>query len=168
MGEIEKKQDNRTELVERAWELYQKGLSYTAIGEEIGRHRNTVSEYVREYAEGMDVGGVEFQRRVSIAQLRKVIEHGWDLLENGDIKDSSLSRPQLLHQITQAVKEMDRITGLHVARVQVQHEHRTVSDMITSLNEEGWPDVVDVVDIEEADIVEEDIRSEESPYQESE
>ncbi len=160
MTEIQKREESRTELVERAWELYLSGLSYTAIGEAIGRHRNTVSEYVKEYAENLDIGGVEFQRRVSIAQLRKVIEHGWDLLENGDIKDSSLSRPQLLHQITQAVKEMDRITGLHVARVQVQHEHRTVSDMITSLNEEGWPDIADIVD---AEVVDEDIRPEESP-----
>src|ERR671910_3141597 len=131
MSEIEK--INRTELVEKAWELYQKGMSYTAIGKEIGRHRNTVSEYIKEYAESMDIGGVEFQRRVSIAQLRKVIQHGWDLLENGDIKDSSLTRPQLLHQIVQAQKEIDRITGLHVTQVQVAHEHRTVADMIVAL-----------------------------------
>ncbi len=70
MTEIEKREDNRTQLVEKAWELYQKGWSYTAIGNEIGRHRNTVSEYVKEYAESMDTGGVEFQRRASIAQLQ--------------------------------------------------------------------------------------------------
>lgn len=156
MGELQKREENRTELVEKAWELYQKGLSYTAIGDEIGRHRNTVSEYVKEYAEGMDVGGVEFQRRVSIAQLRKVIEHGWDLLENGNIKDSSLSRPQLLHQIIQAVKEIDRITGLHVTQVQVAHEHRTVSDMVIALNQEGLLDGIMSDDIEEAQVVEEE------------
>jgi hypothetical protein len=149
MSEIEK--INRTESVEKAWELYQKGMSYTKIGNEIGRHRNTVSEYIKEYAESMDVGGIEFQRRVSIAQLRKVIEHGWDLLENGNIKDSSLTRPQLLHQITQAVKEIDRITGLHVTQMQIAHEHRTVADIITSVNEQGYWDVINGEGIEEAD-----------------
>ena len=158
MGEIAKREDNRTQLVEKAWELYQKGMSYSAIGDEIGRHRNTVSDYVKEYAEGMDVGGVEFQRRASIAQLRKVIEHGWDLLENGDIKDSSLSRPQLLHQITQAVKEINRITGLHVTQIQVAHENRTVADMVISLNQDGCHGVLDSRGevIEEAEVIEDD------------
>jgi hypothetical protein len=151
MSELQKKEDNRTDLVEKAWELYQKGWSYTSIGSEIGRHRNTVSEYVREYAESMNTGGVEFQRRASIAQLRKVIAHAWTLLEEGDIKDSSLTRPQLLHQIVQSVKEMDRITGLHVARVQVQHEHRTVADLIKSASEQGYLDVISGEEIVDAD-----------------
>ena len=80
-----------------------------------------------------------------------MIEYAGGLLENGNIRDSSLTRAPLLHQITQAVKEIDRITGLYVAKVQVQHEHRTVKDMIMSLNEEGYFDLINGAEVEEAD-----------------
>jgi hypothetical protein len=65
----------------------------------------------------------------------------------------------LLHQINQALKEVNRITGLHVARVQVQHEHRTVADLITSASEEGYWDIIngdnENVEVAEYEIVEE-------------
>jgi hypothetical protein len=63
----------------------------------------------------------------------------------------------LLHQINQVVKEINRITGLHVARVQVQHEHRTVADLIRSVNEQEYWDVLRYADddIEEAEVIDE-------------
>jgi hypothetical protein len=41
--------------------------------------------------------------------------------------------------------------------VQVQHEHRTVADLIKSANEQGYWDVINTEDVEEAEyeIVEE-------------
>lgn len=141
MTQLEKREDNRTELVEKAWELYQKGMSYTAIGKEIGRHRNTVSEYVKEYADTLDRNTLDFQRRVSVAQLRKVIEHAWTMLETGEIKDSSLTRPQLLHQIIQAVKEINKISGLHISQVHVeQYHHVSAADRIRAIEAEMQAD----------------------------
>lgn len=122
MGEIEKVEENRTALVERAWALYQKGYTHKDIGDDIGKHRNTVAKYIKEYAGTIEDDDIEFQRVVSVAQLRKVIQHAWTKLEDGDIKDSSLTRPQLLHQITQAVKEINKVSGLHVTYARVQHE----------------------------------------------
>lgn len=40
---------------------------------------------------------------------------------------------------------------LHVARVQVQHEHRTIADLITSVNEHGYWGVINAEDVENAD-----------------
>jgi hypothetical protein len=47
---------------------------------------------------------------------------------------------------------------LQVARVQVQHEHRTGAVLITNANEQGYWDVINAEEIEEAEyeIVKED------------
>jgi hypothetical protein len=37
------------------------------------------------------------------------VDHTFDLLENGDIKDSSLSRPQLMKAVIDATKEANKI-----------------------------------------------------------
>jgi hypothetical protein len=57
----------------------------------------------------------------------------------------------------QSIKEIDRITGLHVARVQVQHEHRTGADPIKSVNEQEYWDVLRYAhdDTEEAEVIDE-------------
>jgi hypothetical protein len=49
------------------------------------------------------------------------------------------------------------ITALHAARVQVQHEHRTVADLIESVNEQEYWDVLRYAhdDIEEAEVIDE-------------
>ncbi len=46
---------------------------------------------------------------------------------------------------------------MHVARVQVQHEHRTVADLIRSVNEQEYWDVLRYThdDIEEAEVIDE-------------
>jgi hypothetical protein len=59
--------------------------------------------------------------------------------------------PQLRHHIVQCVKVIDRITGLHVSKIQVQHEHRTVADLIKSAYEQGYLDVSNGEHIEEAE-----------------
>ena len=47
---------------------------------------------------------------------------------------------------------------MHVSQIQVQHEHHTVADLITSAVQEGYWDVISGEDIEvaEYEIVEED------------
>ena len=47
---------------------------------------------------------------------------------------------------------------MHVSQIQVQHEHRTVADLITGAVQEGYWDVISGEDIEvaEYEIVEED------------
>jgi hypothetical protein len=40
---------------------------------------------------------------------------------------------------------------LHVSQIQVQHEHRTIADLITSAVQEGYWDVISGEDIEEGE-----------------
>lgn len=151
MTDIERVKD-RKELVVEAYRLYTEGLTHEEIGEKIGRHRNTVSEYIKEYAAYQDTGDFEFRRTVAIHRLERVIAHAWELLNEGDIKDSSLTRPQLLHQIVQAQKEIDRISGMHVNALMVKNSPATTMfDMIQGID---FPDPYDHEDIEDAEIVE--------------
>src|SRR5215204_20952 len=158
-----KKQDKEA-LQEKAFAMYVGGSSMNEIAEAIDRHRNTARKYIQEYADSLDPGERIFRQKVSMARLDKVIAHATDLLENGDIKDSSLSRPQLLHQVTAAIKEQNKISGLHVSLMQVKHEHDTVANMVRRLAQEaaslGYDDTwaylngVDYDEIEDADIIE--------------
>ena len=92
-SEIEKQ--DKEALQEKAFGMYVGGAGINEIAEAIGRHRNTARRYIQEYADGLDPGERIFRQKVSMARLDKVIAHATDLLENGDIKDSSLTRPQL-------------------------------------------------------------------------
>ena len=128
---------NKEQLQERAFQMYVGGSTMGEIAESIGKHRNTVRTYIQDHANGLDPEDRMFRQRVSMARLDKVIRHATDLLENGDIKDSSLSRPQLLHQITAAIKEQNKVSGLHVSLMHIKHEHDTVSNMVKRLAEEA-------------------------------
>ena len=161
---------NKEQLQERAFQMYVGGSTMGEIADAIGKHRNTVRTYIQDHANGLDPEDRMFRQRVSMARLDKVIRHATDLLENGDIKDSSLSRPQLLHQITAAIKEQNKVSGLHVSLMHVKHEYDTVSNMVKGMADEaqamGYTDFeaylnrqdYDSEEIEDAEIVEEDIR----------
>lgn len=61
------------------------------------------------------------------------MDHAFDLLENSDIKDSSLSRPQLMKAVIDATKEANKISGLHLARMHIDHNiGGTFLDMLLS------------------------------------
>lgn len=152
MTDIERVKDKK-ELIVEAYKLHVEGLTHEQIGERIGRHRNTVSEYIKEFVAYQDTGDFEFRRTVAIHRLERVIAHAWELLNEGDIKDSSLTRPQLLHQIVQAQKEINRISGMHVNSIMVKNSPATsLFDMIQGID---FPDPYDNEEIEEAEIVEE-------------
>lgn len=170
MGEIEKL--DRDTMLERAFTMYVDGTPIQQIADKLGIHRNSARNYITEYAtNNIEPDERVFRQRVSMARLDKVIAHAMHLLEHGDIKDSSLSRPQLLHQVTSAIKEQNKVSGLHVSLMHVKHEHDTVSNMVKSLREEaermGYTDFESYLnrrdyeeeheDIEDAEIVEEDI-----------
>jgi len=128
---------DKEELQERAFHMYVSGASMGEIAESIGRHRNTVRTYIQDHADTLDTGERMFRAKVSMARLDKVVKHATDLLENGDIKDSSLSRPQLLHQVISAIKEQNKISGLHVSLMHVKHDHGTVADLAKNLAEQA-------------------------------
>ena len=132
-SEIEKQ--HKEALQEKAFAMYVDGHNMTEIGKAIGRHRNTVRKYIEEYASGLDPADRVARQNISIERLDKVVSHAFDLLENGDIKDSSLTRPQLLHQVIVAIKEQNKISGLHISQLHIQHEiaGTTVVDMMKGI-----------------------------------
>jgi len=148
-------------LQEKAFQMYVGGSSMNEIAEAIGRHRNTTRKYIQEYADSLDPGERIFRQKVSMARLDKVIAHATDLLEKGDIKDSSLSRPQLLHQVIAAIKEQNKISGLHVSLMQVKHEHDTVANMVRRMAQDaasmGYSSTWEYVNGEEYDEQDDDV-----------
>lgn len=178
MSNKELEKQHKEELQEQAFQMYVGGSTMQDIAETIGKHRNTVRTYIQDHADGLEPGDRMFRQRVSMARLDKVVKHATDLLENGDIKDSSLSRPQLLHQVIAAIKEQNKISGLHITLQHIQHSGSTVADLSRRLGEEaaamGHNDFEsyfnrqdyeqDEEDIEEAEVIEEDIPTgEQSP-----
>ncbi len=148
------------DLKEVAYRLYVEGKSHEEIGRRINRHRNTVSKYIREYADSFDSDDMLFRKTVSLARLDKLVDHAFDLLENGDIKDSSLSRPQLMKSVIDATKEANKISGLHVARMHIEHNvGGTLADILLAHHSDifGADGLViqdDEEDIEDAEIIE--------------
>jgi hypothetical protein len=175
MGEIDRKRSkDRDTMLEKAFTMYVDGTPIQEIANTLGIHRNSARNYIQEFANNLEPGERVFRQRVSMARLDKIVAHATHLLEYGDIKDSSLSRPQLMHQVIAAIKEQNKISGLHVSLMHVKHDHGTIKDLVLGMAEraqsEGYHDFDSYLadneeDIEDAEIIEEeqDIRGEQKP-----
>lgn len=151
MGELAIR--NRTELVEQAFKLHLDGHSKREIGRRLSIDDKTAARYIDEYAAAQLDPTFTQQRKISMARLDKIITHAWEMLEDGDIRDSSLSRPQLLHQIIQAIKEQNKISGLHVNQLHISNSPATtLVEIVRDLYAAG--DLDDEEVIEDAEVIE--------------
>jgi hypothetical protein len=125
MSELEKL--NKLELAQSAWEMYVKGYSYSAIGRKLDLHRHTVRKYVEDFSDAIDTKSPNKQLKLSDARLDRLMLkiEGW--IESGQIPLTSRNLPELVAQQIHAIKEQNRIHGLHKQSIEIGYDGATLA-----------------------------------------
>ncbi len=160
MGELEVR--DRVLEVQEAWRLWIEGKSKSEIARRLDRNRRTIDSYLDEAGEWVRDESLPTKQAAIVSGHRRIIERAWEMLDSGEIKPTSLAGPQYLMQIREALKEVARIEGLYVDKREIRHTGGTVADLARGYAEQYGDDVEAWMngEIEDAEIVEEDIPTE--------